>query len=104
MGHPGGRRGSCGTVGPRASGQRATAIAYHGPLTEVGRTPCGLLGALERERGGVASVMGSPPLLPIPGPTACVRACGCLAPRGSVMPEPPRAAGGRRAEGWAHEY
>ena len=30
MGRPGGRRGSCGAVGPPASGQRATAIADHG--------------------------------------------------------------------------
>ena len=43
MGHTisGGRRGSCGTVGPPASGQRATAVADHGPLTEVGWTRCG---------------------------------------------------------------
>ena len=47
---------------------------------------------------------GSPPLFPVPGPAACLRAGGRLAPRGSVMTEPPRAAGGRLAEGWAHEY
>ena len=41
MGRPGGRRGSCGTVGPPASGQRAMAIADHGPLTEAGWTLCG---------------------------------------------------------------
>ena len=76
----------------------------HGPLTEAGRTPCGLLGALEQERGGVVSVLGPPQLFPVPGPTACVRADGRLAHRGPVMTEPPRAAGGRRAEGWAHEY
>ena len=45
--------------------------------------------------------VGSAPLFPVPGPTACVRADGRLAPRGSVMTEPPRAAGGRPAEGWA---
>ena len=47
---------------------------------------------------------GSPPLFPVPGPAACLRAGGRLAPRGSVMTEPPRAAGGRLAEGWAPEY
>ena len=36
-----GRRGSCGAVGPPASGQRAPAIADHGPLTEAGLTQCG---------------------------------------------------------------
>ena len=30
-----GRRGSCGVVGATASGQRATAIADHGPLTDA---------------------------------------------------------------------
>ena len=33
--------GSFGAVGPKASGQRATAIADHGPLTEAGWTRCG---------------------------------------------------------------
>ena len=37
MGRPGGRRGSCGTVGLPASGLRATAIADHGPLLRRGR-------------------------------------------------------------------
>ena len=46
---------------------------------------------------------GSPPLFPVPGPAACLRAGGRLAPRGSVMTEPPRAAGGRLAEGWARK-
>ena len=63
-----------------------------------------LVGALERERGGVAGAGVRPPLFPVPGPAACLRAGGRLAPRGSVMTEPPRAAGGRLAEGWAHEY
>ena len=63
-----------------------------------------LVGALERERGGVAGRWGSPPLFPVPGPAACLRAGGRLAPRGSVMTEPPRAAGGRLAEDWAQEY
>ena len=76
-GRPGGRCRSCGTVGPRlAGGSRAG--AWRG---------------CER--------WGSPPLFPVPGPAACLRAGGRLAPRGSVMTEPPRAAGGRRAEGWA---
>ena len=80
MGRPGGRRGSCGTVGPPASGQRATARvgAWQG---------C--------EHAGFAPAL--------PRPTACVRAGRRLAPRGSVMTEPPRAAGGRRAEGWAYK-
>ena len=59
------------------------------------------LGVRERERGGVASVLGPSPLFYVPGPKACVRAGGRLAPRGPMMTEPPRAAGGRRAEGWA---
>ena len=46
---------------------------------------------------------GWPPLFPVPGPAACLRAGGRLAPRGSVMTEPPRAAGGRLAEGWARK-
>ena len=50
---------------------------------------------------GCESTKGPPPLFPVPGPTACVRAGGRLAPRGSVMTEPPRATDGRRAEGWA---
>ena len=59
------------------------------------------LGALEQEHGGVASVLGSAPLCPIPSPKACMRAGGLLEPRRPVMTEPPQAAGGRRAEGWA---
>ena len=59
------------------------------------------LGVSERERGGVASVLGPPPLFPVPGPKACVHAGGCLATRGPAMTKPPWAAGGRRAEGWA---
>ena len=60
------------------------------------------LGALELERGGVPSALGPPPLFPVPGPKACVRRTGGrLAPRGPVITEPPRAAGGRLAEGWA---
>ena len=47
--------------------------------------------------------VGSAPLFPVPGPTACVRAGGRLAPRGSVMTEPPRAARCRPAEGWARK-
>ena len=46
---------------------------------------------------------GSPPLFPVPGPAACLRAGGRLAPRGSLMTEPPWAAGGRLAEGWARK-
>ena len=38
MGRPGGGRGLCGAVGHPASGQRATAIVDHGPLTEAGRS------------------------------------------------------------------
>ena len=49
--------------GRRAEGWARNAFAVgcsrrrpdHKPLTEAGRKPCGLLGALERERGGVAS-------------------------------------------------
>ena len=41
MGRHGGRRGSCGALGPPANGQRATAIEDHGPLTEAGWTRCG---------------------------------------------------------------
>ena len=52
------------------------------------------LGVSERERGGVASVLGPPPLFPVPGPKACVHAGGCLATRGPAMTEPPWAAGG----------
>ena len=59
------------------------------------------LGALEREPDGVASMLGSPPLFPVLGHKACVCADGRLAPQGPVMTEPPQAAGGRRAEGWA---
>ena len=62
------------------SGQQATAIADHGSLAEAGRTRSGLLGALEWERGGVASVLGPPPLFPVPSPTACMGAGGRLAP------------------------
>ena len=36
MGRPGGQCGSCGAVGPLASGQRATAIADHGLLLRRG--------------------------------------------------------------------
>ena len=36
IGRPGGWRGSCGTVGPPASGQQATVIADHGPLLRRG--------------------------------------------------------------------
>ena len=49
-----------------------------------------LVGALERDRGGVASAQGPPPLFPVPGPTACVHAGGRLAPRGPAMMEPHR--------------
>ena len=59
------------------------------------------LGVLVRERGGVASVLGPPPLFPVPSPKACVHAGGRLAPRGPVITEPLRATGWRRAEGWA---
>ena len=59
------------------------------------------LGAREGERGGVASVLGLPPLFPVPVPKACVCYGGHLAPRGPASTEPPRAAGGRRAESWA---
>ena len=59
------------------------------------------LGVRERERAGVASVLGPPPLFPVPGPKACVRAGGLLATRGPMMTEPPQAVGGRLAEGWA---
>ena len=59
------------------------------------------LWALEQEHGGVASVLGLPPLFPVSGPKACVRAGACLAPRVPVMTQPPRAAGGRHAKGWA---
>ena len=48
------------------------------------------LGVNEQERGGVASMLGPPPLFPVPGPKACVRAGGRLAPRGPVMTEHPR--------------
>ena len=87
----------------RAPSQWSAGDGYGRPWapSEAWRTQCGLLGALERERGGVASVLGSPPLFPVPDPTACVRAGGRLAPRGSVITEPPRAPGGRRDEGWA---
>ena len=47
--------------------------------------------------------IGSAPLFPVPGPTTCVRAAGRLAPRGSVMTEPPPATRGRPAEGWARK-
>ena len=99
MGRPGSRHRSCGAVGPLASGQWATAIADHRPLTEAGWTR--FLGVLERERGGVASVLGPPPLFPVPGPKACLHDGGRLAPRGPMMTEPPWAAGRCRAEGWA---
>ena len=46
-------------------------------------------------------MLGPPPLFPVPGPKACVRADGCLAPRGPASTEPQLAVGGRRAEGWA---
>ena len=61
----------------------------------------GRLRSCEREHGGVASTLGPPPHFPVPGPNACLSAGGCLAPQGPVMTEPPQAAGGRRAEGWA---
>ena len=32
------------------------------------------LGVREREQDGVASVLGPPPLFPVPGPKSCVRA------------------------------
>ena len=95
MGRPRGRRGLCGAVGPLASGQHTTAIADHGPLLRWGGRDA--VGALERERGGVASVLGSPPLLPFPGPKACVRAGGRLAPQGPVMMETPRVSAVPRA-------
>ena len=59
------------------------------------------LGVLVRERGGVASVLGPPPLFPVPSPKACMHAGGPLAPGGPVVTEPLPAAGGRLAEGWA---
>ena len=60
------------------------------------------LGVSERERGGVASLLGPPPFFPVPGPKACVRAGGHLATRGPAITEPhgPRARG-HRAEGCA---
>ena len=59
------------------------------------------LGVHERERGGVASLLGPPPLFPVPGPIACVRTGGHLAPQGPASSETPQATGGHRAEGWA---
>ena len=59
------------------------------------------LGVRKRERGGVTIVLGPPLFFPVPGPKACVRAGGRLAPRGPVSTEPPQAAGGCRVEGWA---
>ena len=64
---------------------------------ERGRTPAPA--TPPRSRG--AGVR--PRSFPVPGPSACLRAGGRLAPRGSVMTEPPRAAGGRHAEGWARK-
>ena len=71
-----------------------------GPLTEAGVRPAACGGSRAGAWRGCGR-WGSPPLFPVPGPAACLRAGGRLAPRGSVMTEPPRAAGGRRAEGWA---
>ena len=49
-------------------------------------------------------MLGSPLLFPVPGPAACLLVLGGrLAPRGSVMMEAPRAAGGRLAESWARK-
>ena len=60
------------------------------------------LGVSKRERGGVVSVLGPPPLFPVPGPKGCVRAGGRLAPQGPAMTEPHGLrARRRRAEGWA---
>ena len=41
------------------------------------------LGVREWERGGVARVLGQSPLFLVPGPTACVRSGGHLAPTSS---------------------
>ena len=67
-------------AGPPASGQREPAIADHGPLTEAAVYSM-QLGFRERERGGVANVLGPPPLFPVHSPTACMRAGGRLALR-----------------------
>ena len=79
-----------------ASGQRARAVADHGPLTKAGgRDADGGAGAwwgCERA--------GSAPALPHSRPKACVRAGGHLAPRSVVSTEPSRAARGHRAKGW----
>ena len=71
MGQPGSRRGSCGLVGPPASGQRATAIADHGPLTEAEWTRCGW-GLLSGSVVGLRACWVRPRSSPFP---ALKRAC-----------------------------
>ena len=60
--------------GRRAEGWARNAFAVgcsggrrdRGPLAEAGRKPCGLVGALERERGGVAGAGVRPRSSPFP--------------------------------------
>ena len=83
---PGGRRAegwAPGLVDPAAAvaiSRPWAAMGCHGPLIEAVNAM--RLGVREREHGGVASMLGPPPLFPVPGPKACVRAGGRLVPRG----------------------
>ena len=63
--------------GPLLSGQWASAIADHGPLTEAAVNEL-RLGVHEQEQGRVASVLGLPPLFPFSSPQECLRAGGHL--------------------------
>ena len=89
-----------GLVNPAGAVAISRQSRAHGPLTEAAVNAM-QLGVHEQERGGVASMLGLPPLFRVPGPTAYVLVGVCLVPRGPVSSEPSQAACGRRAEGWA---
>ena len=71
-----------------------------GPLTEVGWTRCGW-GLASGSVAGLQACWVCPCSSTSQAIKRRVRTGGRLAPRCPVMTEPPRAAGGRRDEGWA---
>ena len=75
MGWLGGRRGWRGMAQPPISGQRAMAIANHGPLTEAGRTPCGWWVLLSGSVAGLRARRVRPSSSPFPG---LQRACALV--------------------------
>ena len=65
-GDPGAGAGSNGAVWPPASGQRATAIADHWPLTEARRTRCCWWGLLSGSVAGLRARRVRPRTSPFP--------------------------------------